>query len=85
MKVKKPTVQEIESTQSWGEWSKEVSEFPWHYEDKETCYILEGEAEVIAKNGETINFKAGDWVEFPQGLSCIWKITKDIRKKFIFG
>ncbi|MCF8372746.1 MAG: cupin domain-containing protein [Bacteroidales bacterium] len=85
MRVKKPTQKEIETTQSWGEWSKEVSEFSWLYNEKETCYILEGEAEVTADNGDKIRFKTGDWVEFPQGLSCNWRITKDIRKKFLFG
>jgi len=27
---------------SWPIWSCEVSEFPWTYSDKETCFILEG-------------------------------------------
>ncbi len=85
MKVKKPSDFEIALAGNWGEWSKEKSEFPWHYDQKETCYILEGEAEVIADNGEKIRFEAGDWVEFPEGLSCKWLIKKDIRKKFKFG
>ena len=28
---------------SWGTWTKEVSEFPWTYDEPETCYFLEGE------------------------------------------
>lgn len=85
MKVKKPTQEEIKSTENWGTWGKEESEFPWHYDDKETCYILEGEATVIDGNGNSITFSAGDWVEFEKGLSCTWKITKEINKRFIFG
>lgn len=85
MQVIKPSKEQIQSTQSWGTWEKEVSEFPWEYSDKETCYILEGEAEVIFNNGEKINFKKGDWVEFEQGLKCKWKIIKDIKKKYKFG
>ena len=85
MRVWKPNQQEIESTREWGEWGKEKSEFAWHYDEKETCYILEGEAQAWDKDGNQINFKAGDMVEFEQGLDCTWKISKDIRKKFMFG
>ncbi|HBX43168.1 MAG TPA: hypothetical protein DEH27_04975 [Deltaproteobacteria bacterium] len=28
---------------SWPVWEKEVSGFPWAYEDRETCYLLEGD------------------------------------------
>lgn len=85
MRVKKPEQSEIETTSSWGRWDKEPSEFPWFYDDKETCYILEGEAEVTASDGKTISFKQGDWVEFEQGLECTWKIKKTIKKRYKFG
>jgi len=85
MKVIKPTQEQIANTSSWGTWEKEVSEFPWEYSDKETCYILDGEAEVVSDKGVKISFKKGDWVEFEVGLKCTWKITKDIKKKYMFG
>ena len=85
MQTTKPTKEQIQSTQTWGTWEKEVSEFPWEYDEKETCYILEGEAEVSTENGDKINFEKGDWVTFEQGLKCTWKITKDIKKKYKFG
>ena len=85
MQVSKPTQEQIKSTSSWGTWGKEVSEFPWEYSDKETCYILEGEAVVVSDKGEKISFGKGDWVEFEEGLKCTWKITKDIKKKYMFG
>lgn len=85
MRVSKPTQEQIAKTESWGNWSKEISEFSWEYDSKETCYILEGAAEVTAENGEKISFGKGDWVEFETGLKCTWKITKNISKKYIFG
>ena len=85
MKVKKPTSEEISITESWGTWSKEPSEFPWFYDDKETCYILEGKASVTDTNGNTIEFAKGDWVEFEKGLECIWKIESKIVKKYFFS
>ena len=85
MKVWQPNAEEISMTESWGIWSKEASEFPWYYDDIETCYILEGEAEAIDNEGNIIQFKSGDMVRFEKGLHCIWKIKKDIKKRYSFG
>lgn len=85
MNVYKPTKEQINETQSWGTWGKEPSTFPLYYEEKETCYILEGEAEVKDNAGNSIIFSIGDMVEFPQGLECKWHIIKTIRKKYLFG
>jgi len=85
--VKKPSKDELKSlgVDRWGIWEKEPSEFPWSYSEKETCYILDGEAQVEAKDGKKVSFKAGDLVEFPVGLECTWKIRKKIRKRYLFG
>lgn len=85
MKVKKPTEAEIKATNVWGTWSKEPSKFPWYYDDKETCYILEGEATVTDEAGNSITFSKGDMVEFEQGLECTWEISKTIKKRYKFG
>jgi uncharacterized cupin superfamily protein len=85
MKVWSPTPDEIEKTSDWDIWSKEASEFPWYYDDTETCYILEGEATATDEAGNTITFQAGDMVKFEQGLTCKWKIKKNIKKRYLFG
>ena len=87
VKKKIPTEEELKklNVKSWGTWEKEVSEFPWSYGDTETCYILEGEVEVVGKDGEKIEFKKGDLVQFPKGLECTWKVKKPIRKYYSFG
>jgi len=85
MKVKKPTEKDIKLAEQWDTWSKEPSSFPWYYNEKETCYILEGKATVKDKKGNAVEFGAGDWVEFEQGLECNWTIIKTIRKKYMFG
>ncbi len=69
----------------WPIWTKEASEFPWTYDEQETCYLLEGEMTVTCAGGETASFGAGDLVTFPEGLSCTWKISKDVRKHYRFG
>jgi hypothetical protein len=68
----------------WPIWEKEASEFPWHYSSAETCYILEGHVIVTPDGGEPVEIEAGDLVTFPSGMSCCWKITKDIRKHYNF-
>lgn len=85
MKVRKPGPHEIKSAESWGNWSKEESVFPWYYDERETCYILEGNATVTDEQGNEISFGPGDWVEFEKGLSCTWKISKAVNKKYRFG
>lgn len=85
MKVHKPSEKEIQSTENWGIWSKEPSVFSWYYDEKETCYILEGTAKVTDKKGNSIHFSAGDWVEFEKGLECTWNIEKTIKKRYNFG
>ncbi len=85
MKVWQPTPEEIAKTSDWGTWSKETSEFPWFYEEPETCFILEGEASATDDKGNSIHFKAGDMVKFEQGISCTWKIKKNIKKRYLFG
>jgi len=85
MKVRKATQIDIESTNGWDIWTKEVSEFPWYYDEKKTCYILDGEATVIDNQGKQISFTTGDWVEFEQGLNCTWRVIRPIKKRYLFG
>ena len=82
MKKKIPTEADLKrlEVESWGTWSKEVSEFDWSYGDTETCYILEGDAET----NEKIEFKKGDLVQFEKGLKCVWNVKKPVRKYFNF-
>ena len=69
---------------AWPIWSCEVSEFDWEYDDRESCYLIEGEVEVSTDMGAA-NFEAGDFVVFPKGLKCKWKVTKPVRKHYNFG
>lgn len=85
MEVRKPTPEEIQKAKTWPIWEKEESEFPWKYEEQETCYIVEGSATVTTDTGETVSFKAGDWVVFESGLTCTWNIHERIKKHYAFG
>lgn len=85
MEVRKPTKEEIQNTLNWEIWKKEVSVFPWEYDKKETCYILEGKAEVTSESGDKIIFTVGDYVIFQKGLKCTWVIIEPIKKRFSFG
>ena len=69
----------------WGVWEKEVSEFPWTYDAEEVCYLLEGEVEVTPDVGASVLIKAGDYVTFPAGMSCYWKISSPLKKHFNFN
>jgi uncharacterized cupin superfamily protein len=70
---------------TWPIWEKEVSEFPWHYDEEETCYLLEGDVTVTPEGGQPVRFGKGDLVTFPKGMSCTWKVHKPVRKHYKFG
>ena len=82
---KAPTEEEKKVAEKWPVWEKEESEFPWEYSDKETCLIIEGDVTVTNEEGEEFNFSSGDYVVFPKGMKCKWKIKKDVRKHYQFG
>jgi len=69
----------------WPIWQKEVSTFPWYYDNKEVCYLLEGSVTVTPDNGAPVSFGKGDMVTFPAGMSCNWEIREDVRKHYRFG
>ena len=67
----------------WPIWTCEVSEFNWEYSDEEACLLLEGEVEVSG-DFESVKFGVGDFVVFPRGLKCRWKVTRPVRKYYSF-
>jgi uncharacterized cupin superfamily protein len=69
----------------WPIWEKEISEFPWVYDEAETCYILAGQVTVTPDGGEPVTVGAGDLVTFPAGMACRWDISQPIRKHYRFG
>lgn len=69
----------------WPVWEKEVSRFPWSYDERETCYLLEGDVTVTPKGGSPVPFGKGDVVVFPAGMECVWDIRKPVRKHYRFG
>ena len=81
--VKKPTDQERTEMLKLPTWGCEISEFDWSYDQEETCLLIEGEVEV-SHTGGNIKFAAGDMVTFPKGLSCVWKVSKPVKKHYVF-
>jgi hypothetical protein len=68
----------------WDIWTCEPSEFEWHYDQREVCYLLEGKVTVEA-GGDQIRFAKGDLVIFPAGLDCRWIVHEAVRKHYQFG
>ena len=81
--VRKPTEQEITHMKNNPVWECGVSEFDWSYSAQETCLLTDGEVTVDYEGG-SVSFTAGDYVIFPKGLKCVWKVTKPVRKHYEF-
>ncbi|MCK5063742.1 MAG: cupin domain-containing protein [Candidatus Fermentibacteraceae bacterium] len=86
IEVRKPVETEIEEMNilSWPIWTCEPSEFDWCYDERETCFLLEGNVTVTMDSG-SVSFGIGDLVIFPAGLSCRWKVNQTVRKHYKFG
>ena len=86
IEVRKPTAEELKSLGvfSWPTWTCGVSTFDWSYSDQETCYVLEGQV-TVETDRQSVSFGKGDFVVFPKGLSCVWKVTEPVRKHYRFG
>ena len=86
IKINRPSDDEVDSmgVLAWPIWTCEVSEFDWEYSDEESCLLLDGEVEVKSEF-ETVRFAAGDFVVFPKGLKCYWKVTRSVRKHYTFN
>ncbi len=69
---------------SWPIWEKGASLFSWTYDERETCYLMEGSVTVIPAEGEPVEIKAGDLATFPQGLRCQWRVLSPVRKHYSF-
>ena len=68
---------------SWSIWTCEPSVFDWNYEQEEHCFIINGSV-TITTLSNTVNIKKGDYVIFPKGLECVWKVHKTIKKHYMF-
>ena len=81
--VKRPTEAEKAELLTKPVWACGVSEFDWYYDSEETCLLVAGEV-VVSHAGGSVSISAGDYVTFPEGLSCVWKVTKPVKKHYIF-
>jgi len=85
--IKKPANKhelEQQNIFQWPIWEKEISTFPWHYDQNETCYFLEGEVVVTPEGGKAVHMGKGDLVTFPAGMTCHWAIKQAVRKHYNF-
>ena len=73
----------IEEFTKWPVWDCDVSEFEWEYQEEEHCYIIKGSVTVKGPEN-TVDIKSGDYVIFPKGLKCTWKVHNYIEKYYTF-
>ncbi|MBE0492957.1 MAG: cupin domain-containing protein [Thiomicrospira sp.] len=70
--------------QHWPTWQKQPSEFDWHYDATEVCYLIKGEVLVTPEQGKAVLIKAGDLVTFPADLNCQWQVKQAVLKHYQF-
>ena len=80
-----PAKLDVIGVYDWPIWTKEISTFDWTYDQKETCYFLEGDVIVTPEDGGPVQMGVGDLVTFPQGMKCVWGIKSPVEKHYEFG
>ena len=83
MKIKILKNKESKEFETWSIWSCENSEFDWTYADEEHCFIIEGKI-VISYENQKVEICPGDYVIFPKGLKCYWKVLETVKKYYTF-
>ena len=53
----------VKGIQNWPIWTCYAIYFDWSNENKETCFLLEGEMTVTPEKGHSVKFSAGDLVK----------------------
>ena len=84
--VEKPTIEQLTQlgVKAWPTWEAEPSTFPWHYDEKETCYFLDGKV-IVKTAGQQVEIGKGDLVTFPEGMDCEWTVIQKVHKHYKFG
>ncbi|KAL5540131.1 hypothetical protein UlMin_042355 [Ulmus minor] len=71
---------------TWPKWGCPPSKFPWTYDAKETCFLLQGKVKVTPQGStESVEIGAGDLVEFPKGMTCTWDVSLAVDKHYNFS
>ena len=83
MKIQIIKNKNLDAYRSWPIWGCDPSEFSWEYDQEEHCYVLEGEVTVEGSEN-TVDIIPGDYVIFPKGLKCVWRVNKAIKKHYAF-
>jgi hypothetical protein len=73
-----------QDVRNWPIWGCGPSTFDWHYDQAESCYILEGKIRVKTPDQE-VDSRAGGFVTFSKGLDCVWTVTRAVRKHHAFS
>ena len=69
----------------WPIYASAPDAFEHVFGDRETCYVIEGEAHVTPAGGETFVFRQGDLATFPRGTRVYWDMPVRFRKHYRFG
>lgn len=84
--IRKPTLKQKTLLESQPTWEHDVDEWDAHYDERvETCYVIQGAATVITKDGKEHSFTVGDLVTFAPNMDCVWRVTSPIKKHYIFN
>ena len=66
-----------------GEWSATAGAWRVSYDEWEFCHMLEGVCELVAGDGQTLRFQAGDTFVIEPGFTGVWRVIEPMKKRFV--
>jgi hypothetical protein len=68
---------------STGFWEREPDSWEFVRDYDEVALILEGEAEIVPRDGETLTVSAGDVLVTPRGSAGTWRVKEKVVKFWV--
>ena len=78
-----PSKELVETASKWSSFLRNVGEFYFQFRKGQKAYVYEGHGEIRTPS-KTWKFKTGDYIEFPKNFTCIYKIEKFLKVRFLW-
>ena len=78
-----PSKELIDTANTWNSFLRNVGEFYFQFRKGQKAYIYEGHGEIYTPS-KRWKFKTGDFIEFPKNFTCVYKIEKFLKVRYLW-
>ena len=78
-----PSKELVETASKWSSFLRNVGEFYFQFRKGQKAYVYEGHGEIYTPS-KRWKFKTGDFIEFPKNFTCVYKIEKFLKVRYLW-